>query len=90
MKKLSALSFIFLILSSLAFAQDSDGKSKISYKTWTMIGLQSKFSTQSENDPSKKGLDIDSVSFGAVSYNKFEGRFLPECPVFIELTEAFL
>ena len=88
MKKLSALSFIFLILSSLAFAQDSDGKSKISYKTWTMIGLQSKFSTQSENDPSKKGLDIDSVSFGAVSYNKFEGRFLPECPVFIELCLA--
>lgn len=64
---------------------NAGGKGKISFQTWTMVGMQSKFSTQSENEPTKKGFDIDSVTFGVKSYNKFVGSFLPQCPVFIEL-----
>ena len=64
------------------------GKGKISFQTWSMVGMQSKFSTQSENDPTTKGLDVDSVTFGVKSYNKFVGSFLPQCPIFVELCLA--
>ena len=80
-----------LILSEMVGGDDgasTGGKGKINFNTWTMVGLQSKFSTQSENDPTKKGLDVDNVSFGAVSYNKFVGNFLPQCPLFIEICLA--
>lgn len=88
MKKIYSLSFILLFLSAFSFAEVPDLKGKISFNSWTMIGLQSKFSTQSENDPSKKGFDIDNVSFGFVSYNKLWGNFIPQSPFFVEICLA--
>ena len=36
----------------------------------------------------KKGLDLDSVTVGMKSYNKFAGNFLPNCPVYVEIALA--
>lgn len=36
----------------------------------------------------EKGLDLDSVTIGMKSYNKFAGNFLPNCPVYIEIALA--
>ena len=36
----------------------------------------------------KKGLDLDSVTIGMKSYNKFAGNFLPNCPVYVEIALA--
>ena len=36
----------------------------------------------------KKGLDLDSVTIGMKSYNKFVGNFLPNCPLYIEIALA--
>ena len=36
----------------------------------------------------KKGLDLDSVTIGMKSYNKFVGNFLPNCPVYVEIALA--
>ena len=63
-------------------------KAKINFVSWTMFGVQGNYLTQSVNDPAKKGLDLDSVTFGAKSYNKFVGNFLPNCPVYIEIALA--
>ena len=53
-----------------------------------MFGVQGNFLTQGAYDQTKKGLDLDSVNFGAKSYNKFVGNFLPNCPVYIEIALA--
>ncbi len=63
-------------------------KAKINFVSWTMFGVQGNYLTQSVNDASKKGLDLDSVTVGAKSYNKFVGNFLPNCPVYIEIALA--
>ena len=77
------------ILAEMLGGDGGNGaKGKISFNTWSMVGMQSKFSTQSENDKTKKGLDIDNVTFGVKSYNKFIGSFLPQCPMFVELCLA--
>ena len=60
-------------------------KAKINFISWSMIGVQGGFITQSASDASKKGLDLDNVSVGFKSYNKFAGNFLPNCPVYIEI-----
>ena len=60
-------------------------KAKINFISWSMIGVQGKYTTVGKNDPSDKGLDLDSVSVGFKSYNKFAGNFLPDCPVYIEI-----
>lgn len=36
----------------------------------------------------EKGLDLDSVTLGMKSYNKFVGNFLPNCPLYIEIALA--
>ncbi|MDE6246023.1 MAG: glycogen-binding domain-containing protein [Treponemataceae bacterium] len=64
------------------------GKAKINFLTWSMIGLQGNYLTQAVADPSKKGMDLDSVTVGFKSYNKFAGNFLPNCPVYIEIAMA--
>ncbi|MDE6245826.1 MAG: hypothetical protein K2M50_09275, partial [Treponemataceae bacterium] len=66
----------------------STGKAKINFLTWSMIGVQGNYLTQSVSDPSKKGLDLDAVTLGFKSYNKFAGNFLPNCPVYIEIALA--
>ncbi len=77
------------ILAEMLGGDGGNGaKGKISFNTWSMVGMQSKFSTESENDHTKKGLDVDSVTFGVKSYNKFIGSFLPQCPMFVELCLA--
>ena len=58
-------------------------KAKINFISWSMFGVQGNFLTQGAYDQTKKGLDLDSVNFGAKSYNKFVGNFLPNCPIYI-------
>ena len=53
-----------------------------------MIGVQGNYITQSKTDATKKGLDLDSVTVGMKSYNKFVGSFLPNCPVYVEIALA--
>ncbi|MCI6315709.1 MAG: hypothetical protein SO238_08510, partial [Treponema sp.] len=36
----------------------------------------------------EKGLDLESVTIGMKSYNKFVGNFLPNCPLYIEIALA--
>ena len=73
-------------------ASGSDGgavaKAKINFVSWTMAGVQANYLTQSVTDASKKGMDLDSVTVGLKSYNKFVGNFLPNCPVYIEIALA--
>ena len=63
-------------------------KAKINFISWSMIGVQGGFITQGKSDETKKGLDLDNVSVGFKSYNKFAGNFLPNCPVYIEIALA--
>lgn len=63
-------------------------KAKINFVSWTMIGLQSSYSTQGVSDKSKKGFDLDSVTIGMKSYDKFTGMFLPNAPFYIEIALA--
>ena len=63
-------------------------KAKINFISWSMIGVQGNFLTQNRIDTTKKGLDLDSVSVGFKSYNKFAGNFLPNCPLYIEIALA--
>ena len=63
-------------------------KAKINFVSWTMIGLQSSYSTQGVSDKSKKGFDLDSVTIGFKSYDKFTGNFVPNAPFYIEIALA--
>ena len=63
-------------------------KAKINFISWSMIGVQAGYKTQGASDATKKGLDLDSVSVGFKSYNKFAGNFLPNCPLYIEIALA--
>ena len=63
-------------------------KAKINFISWSMIGVQAGYKTQGAIDKTKKGLDLDNVSVGFKSYNKFAGNFLPNCPVYIEIALA--
>ena len=63
-------------------------KAKINFVSWSMFGIQANYLTQGAADKTEKGLDLDSVTIGAKSYNKFVGNFLPNCPVYIEIALA--
>ena len=63
-------------------------KAKINFVSWTMLGLQSSYSTQGVSDKSKKGFDLDSVTIGFKSYDKFTGNFVPNAPFYIEIALA--
>ena len=63
-------------------------KAKINFISWSMIGVQAGYKTQGASDATKKGLDLDNVSVGFKSYNKFAGNFLPNCPLYIEIALA--
>ncbi|MCI7799325.1 MAG: hypothetical protein MR555_06410 [Spirochaetia bacterium] len=63
-------------------------KAKINFISWSMIGVQAGYKTQGASDATKKGLDLDNVSVGFKSYNKFVGNFLPNCPLYIEIALA--
>ena len=63
-------------------------KAKINFVSWSMFGIQANYLTQGAADKTEKGLDLDSVTIGAKSYNKFVGNFLPNCPVYIEVALA--
>ena len=69
---------------------DDDGapKAKINFISWTMLGVQANYITQGKVDATKKGLDLDSVTVGFKSYDKFAGQFLPGCPLYIEIALA--
>ena len=78
-----------VVIADLLGGDDNGAaKAKINFVSWSMFGVQGNYITQSTNDPSKKGFDLDSVTLGAKSYNKFVGNFLPNCPVYIEIALA--
>jgi len=67
---------------------DDSAKAKINFISWTMVGVQANYITQGKIDQTQKGLDLDSVTLGAKSYNKFAGKFLPGCPLYVEIALA--
>ena len=69
-------------------AQANAGSSGCRFMTWSMIGAQGKFITEGKADPTKKGMDLDTVEFGAKSYMKFTGDAVPGMPVFVEIAAA--
>ncbi len=79
-----------IVIADLVGGGDDDGASRarINFVSWTMIGAQANYLTQGASDATKKGLDLDSVTFGMKSYNKFTGNFLPNAPVYIEIALA--
>ena len=63
-------------------------KAKINFVSWTMMGVQANYLTQNVTDKKDKGLDLDSVTIGMKSYDKFTGMFLPNAPFYIEIALA--
>ena len=63
-------------------------KAKINFVSWTMMGVQANYLTQNVADKKDKGLDLDSVTIGMKSYDKFTGMFLPNAPFYIEIALA--
>ena len=64
------------------------GKAKINFVSWSMFGVQANYLTQNVTDKKDKGFDLDSVTIGAKSYDKFTGMFLPNAPFYIEIALA--
>ena len=77
-----------VIADMLGGDDNGAAKAKINFVSWSMFGVQGNYLTQSVTDASKKGFDLDSVTLGMKSYNKFVGNFLPNCPVYIEIALA--
>ena len=77
-----------VIADMLGGDDNGAAKAKINFVSWSMFGVQGNYTTMGSADKSKKGLDLDSVTLGAKSYNKFVGNFLPNCPVYIEIALA--
>ena len=63
-------------------------KAKINFVSWTMMGVQANYLTQNAKDSKDKGLDLDSVTIGLKSYDKFTGNFVPNAPFYIEIALA--
>jgi hypothetical protein len=53
-----------------------------------MLGVQANYLTQNAKDSKDKGLDLDSVTIGLKSYDKFTGNFVPNAPFYIEVALA--
>ena len=79
-----------VVIADMISGDDDAGaaKAKINFISWSMFGVQANYITQGKVDAKEKGLDLDSVTIGAKSYNKFAGNFLPNCPVYIEIALA--
>ena len=79
-----------VVIADMISGDDDSGaaKAKINFISWSMFGIQANYLTQGINDKTEKGMDLDSVTIGAKSYNKFAGNFLPNCPVYIEIALA--
>ena len=77
-----------VIADMLGGDEGGAAKAKINFVSWSMFGVQANMLTQSVTDATKKGLDLESVTLGAKSYNKFVGNFLPNCPIYIEIALA--
>lgn len=77
-----------VVVADLVSGGEEEGgasKAKINFVSWTMLGVQAKYLTQGAADPASKGMDLDEVTVGFKSYNKFTGQFLPSCPFYIEI-----
>ena len=80
-----------IVVADLVASDGDDAgaaKAKINFVSWTMMGVQADYLTQGAIDKSEKGLDLNSVTIGMKSYNKFVGSFIPNCPVYIEIALA--
>ena len=63
-------------------------RAKINFVSWTMFGVQGNYKTQGAADKTEKGFDLDSVTIGFKSYDKFVGTFLPNAPLYVEIALA--
>ncbi len=63
-------------------------QSGLKFGTFTQLNVISNFITRNIQDPTKKGLETDSVQFKAKSYWKLSGTLLPDAPAYIEI-QAF-
>ena len=80
-----------IVVADLVAGDDDDSgsaKAKINFVSWTMMGVQANYLTQNVTDKKDKGLDLDSVTIGMKSYDKFTGMFLPNAPFYIEIALA--
>ena len=80
-----------IVVSDLVAGDGDDtgaAKAKINFVSWTMMGVQANYLTQNVTDKKDKGLDLDSVTIGMKSYDKFTGMFLPNAPFYIEIALA--
>ena len=80
-----------IVVADLVASDGDDagaGKAKINFVSWTMLGVQANYLTQNAKDSKDKGLDLDSVTLGLKSYDKFTGTFLPNAPFYIEIALA--
>ncbi len=60
----------------------------VSFGTWTMLGMQEKFSTQDKDDKTSKETNAENISVGFKSYNKLGGDLTGNMPFYIELVLA--
>ena len=80
-----------IVIADLVGGADDDAgasKAKINFVSWTMLGVQANYLTQGASDASSKGMDLDSVTIGVKSYDKFTGNFVPNAPFYIEIALA--
>ena len=79
-----------IVIADLVGGDDdaAAGKAKINFVSWTMLGVQANYLTQNAKDSKDKGMDLDSVTIGLKSYDKFTGNFVPNAPFYIEVALA--
>ncbi len=79
-----------VVIADMISSDDDSGaaKAKINFVSWSMLGVQASYSTQGATDKSKKGFDLDSVTVGFKSYDKFTGNFIPNAPFYVEIALA--
>ena len=72
-------------------AGDADGAKKypnVKFNTWSMLGMETKFSTQDKNDKTSKETNAESIAMGFKSYNKLSGDLTGNMPFYLELVLA--
>ena len=58
---------------------------KVQFQSWTILGMQTKFSTQDKDKKSKKETKADNVALGFKSYNKLTGDLTGNMPFYLEI-----
>lgn len=77
-------------LDSLAGGSDDGAKKfpNVKFMSWSMLGLQTKLSTQKSGDATKKETKVENVALGFKSYNKLTGDLTGNMPFYIEIATS--